>query len=413
VEVTHLDLFSGIGGFAIAAQNCGYTTIGFCEKEKYAQQILKERFGAVMANAVPSGQWRESRKGKAKIHDDIFTLNGADYAGVDLLTGGFPCQPFSVAGKRRGAEDDRAIWPEMLRVIRESGPRWLIGENVAGIVTMELDNIISDLEVLGYTAWPLVIPACAVDAKHRRDRVWIVAHAERGGQSGSREPVRSVHQKANRNRTNDCGEAGQQNSGQLESSVLRMVDGLPERLDSCGVDKEKERHTVMGYGTPKTTRRKEELPAMRKADGAKTLPEQLGGSSVLSTEEVLRPALHGKTLHQGEGDSGRAAQASGEVSRDGVRRVQDDEESGGASSGREPGEQRDGKPNDAVWFVSHEMALEERQAYCQWPEEDAGTPRINHGIPNRAHRLRGLGNAIVPQVAEEIIRAITEVTLPT
>jgi DNA (cytosine-5)-methyltransferase 1 len=196
---THLDLFSGIGGFAIAAQACGYTTIGFCEKEKYAQQILKERFGAVLVDSTSAGLPKRHGAGAltagerhAKLecsssifptlHPDIFDLDGADYAGVDLLTGGFPCQPFSVAGKRRGAEDDRALWPEMLRVINEARPRWLIGENVAGIVTMELDNILSSLEAIGYSCWPLVIPACAVDARHRRDRVWIVAHADRSGQ---------------------------------------------------------------------------------------------------------------------------------------------------------------------------------------------------------------------------------------
>ena len=197
---THLDLFSGIGGFAIAAQNCGYTTIGFCEKEPYAQQILKERFGAVLADAGGSTtaagndkrtkhqphEWDKIRNEycsgspRPRLHDNIFTLNGADYAGVDLLTGGFPCQPFSVAGKRLGKADDRAIWPEMLRVIDGAKPTWIIGENVAGIVTMELDNILSDLEGIGYSAWPLVIPACAVDARHRRDRVWIVAHADSG-----------------------------------------------------------------------------------------------------------------------------------------------------------------------------------------------------------------------------------------
>ena len=280
---THLDLFSGIGGFAIAAQACGYTTIGFCEKEKYAQQILKERFGAVLADADSGrseqrdAQERRLSKPHARnprIHPDIFTLNGADYAGVDLLTGGFPCQPFSVAGKRLGKADDRAIWPEMLRVIREAKPTWIIGENVAGIVTMELDNILSDLEGIGYTAWPLVIPACAVDARHRRDRVWIVAHAEddhgqggisaaqagtrqdeqrrrglasgcedvadaeRGGQSGQGQLVRPVHQTENRNRQTDRadngGKAGQSDGRQLESAILRMADGIPEGLDSGG-----------------------------------------------------------------------------------------------------------------------------------------------------------------------------------
>ena len=283
--MTHLDLFSGIGGFSIAAQNCGFQTVAFCEIEPYAQQVLKEKFGAVLADAEckrndnqgcretagaeteVQGQaqerkriWADARQcHRPRLHPDIFTLNGADYAGVTLLTGGFPCQPFSVAGKRRGKEDDRHLWPEMCRVIAEARPAWVLGENVAGIVAMELDNCLSDLEAIGYAAWPLVIPACACDARHRRDRVWIVAHADERG-------VRCA------------------------------------RLPAAGYGQE--RHAEIA-----------------------------------------------------------------------------DNDSGGC---------------------------------CRWPDESAwvaesGMGRVAHGIPNRAHRLRGLGNAIVPAVAEEIIRTIAAI----
>ena len=160
-ELTHLDLFSGIGGFALAAGWAGFRTVGFCEREPYAQAVLGKH-------------WPE-----IPICDDIFRLDANQYRGVTLLTGGFPCQPFSVAGQQRGSEDDRHIWPEMLRVIKECRPTWIIGENVPGIVEMELDNCISDLENIGYTVQPIIVPACAVDAKHRRDRVWILAHSER------------------------------------------------------------------------------------------------------------------------------------------------------------------------------------------------------------------------------------------
>ena len=248
---THLDLFSGIGGFAIAAQACGYTTIGFCEKEPYAQQILKERFGAVLANAehirpsgahdgtpqgtgeIPQSEGRApskaARDSRPRIHDDIFTLNGADYAGVDLLTGGFPCQPFSVAGKRKGAEDERALWPEMLRVIDGAKPAWLIGENVAGIVTMELDNILSDLEGIGYAAWPLVIPACAVDARHRRDRVWIVAHAEELHGNGSGHDRESSERQVSESGVSGCQERESGLHWLPEPELGRVAHGIPNR----------------------------------------------------------------------------------------------------------------------------------------------------------------------------------------
>jgi DNA (cytosine-5)-methyltransferase 1 len=154
-RLTHLDLFSGIGGFAIAAKRAGFQTIGFSEIEQYACKILKKHWPDVQNY----GDIRNVRNVRAY-----------------LVTGGFPCQPFSYSGKRRGKEDDRHLWPEMLRVISESRPRWVLGENVPGIINLELDNLLSDLEAINYSAWPIVIPACALDARHRRDRVWIVAH---------------------------------------------------------------------------------------------------------------------------------------------------------------------------------------------------------------------------------------------
>lgn len=161
----HLDLFTGILGFTIAAQSVWgkeYENVGFCDNEPFSQAIIKKHYPY------------------AKIFQDIKTLKGSEVGAVDLVTGGFPCQPFSAAGKRRGKEDDRHLWPEMLRVIRETTPRWVIGENVSGFLTwnggMVLDEVFSDLEAQGYEVWAFIIPACAVEAPHRRDRVWIIAN---------------------------------------------------------------------------------------------------------------------------------------------------------------------------------------------------------------------------------------------
>ena len=156
-EPTHLDLFSGIGGFALAARWAGFRTIGFCDNEPFAQAVIKKH-------------WPE-----VPIHGDIKALDGTAYRGVTLLTGGFPCQPFSNAGKRRGKDDDRYLWPEMLRVIQEARPAWIVGENVIGIIGLALDQVCSDLEAEGYEVEPIIIPACGVDAPHRRNRVWIIA----------------------------------------------------------------------------------------------------------------------------------------------------------------------------------------------------------------------------------------------
>ena len=162
----HLDLFSGIGGFALAAESAGFKTVAFCEQDPYAQRTLIKNFRAVMADSKSERKrespakgnsiteqrdtWPEPGGGSPILHEDIRTLNGADYRGVDLVTGGFPCQPYSLAGQRRGAADDRALWPEMCRVIEDSRPAWVLGENVPGIIGMELDRVLSDLEGLGY-----------------------------------------------------------------------------------------------------------------------------------------------------------------------------------------------------------------------------------------------------------------------
>lgn len=154
----HLDLFSGIGGFALAAKWTGFETVGFCEIDPACRRVLEKHWPG-----VPK-------------HDDVKVLNGSTYRGVDLLTGGFPCQPFSTAGLQRGASDKRHLWPDMLRIVREARPRWVLCENVVGFIRLGLDAVLSDLEAEGYACWPTVVPASAVGAPHERKRVWIAAH---------------------------------------------------------------------------------------------------------------------------------------------------------------------------------------------------------------------------------------------
>lgn len=170
-----LDLFSGIGGFSLAASWAGIKTVGFCEIDKFCQQVLKKH-------------WPH-----APIHDDIRTLkNNGQYGAVDIVCGGYPCQPFSTAGKMLGRKDSRYLWPEMRRVIQELRPRWVIAENVRGHVRLGFDTVASQLEDDGFTVWPFIIPACAVGAPHKRERVWIVAYAQ--GNVGSKSEARHRRQ---------------------------------------------------------------------------------------------------------------------------------------------------------------------------------------------------------------------------
>jgi DNA (cytosine-5)-methyltransferase 1 len=214
-ERTHLDLFSGIGGFALAAKWNGYRTVGFCDNEPYAQAVLKKH-------------WPE-----VPCHKDIREVRGDLYAGVTLLTGGFPCQPFSVAGKQRGKDDNRYLWPEMCRVIREARPAWIIGENVAGIVNLALDTVCADLEAEGYEVEPIIIPACAVDAPHKRDRIWIVANAEQQGRQGRIQGWENQEREGFEGHTGCCGTTqgeSRQAVWTTEPNVGRLAHGVPNRV---------------------------------------------------------------------------------------------------------------------------------------------------------------------------------------
>ena len=278
----------------MAAKWNGYRTVGFCDNEPYAQAVLKKH-------------WPE-----VPIHKDIREVRGELYAGVTLLTGGFPCQPFSVAGKQRGKDDNRYLWPEMLRVIREAKPTWIIGENVAGIVNMALDQVCADLEGQGYEVEPIIIPACSVDAPHKRDRVWIVAHSKL---HGNQRTQRGINAEA------DCVE---KNFGTKDCSTWESV------------------------GTGEQQRRETE---QRHDDVADTVKQGWEGR-VHRREDTEREGV--------DGHSGCC----------------------GATHGQS---------GEAIWIA----------------EPNVG--RVANGIPNRSHRLKGLGNAIVPQVASEIIRCINKI----
>jgi len=227
-ERTHLDLFSGIGGFALAAKWNGFRTVAFCDCEPYAQAVLKKHWPDV------------------HVHGDIREVRGELYAGVTLLTGGFPCQPFSDVGRKRGQADDRYLWPEMFRVICEARPTWVLGENVAGIKNMALDQALFDLEGKDYEVQSFVIPACAVNAPHRRDRVWIcamdVAESKslrvggRSSQSGKRwERMVQKEQEGCEmgSKAEGCSSSLGEWSEESESSISRILDGVSDRVDRC------------------------------------------------------------------------------------------------------------------------------------------------------------------------------------
>lgn len=244
--MNHASLFSGIGGFDLAAREVGWNNVFQCEIDPFCQSVLKYYFP------------------KTVLYEDIKRTDFTSWKGkIDVLTGGFPCQPFSVAGQRKGADDDRYLWPEMLRVIRETRPRRVIGENVAGITNMVqpgsetdvetksdqdeenyketileqeyiINTICDDIEREVYSVQPIIIPACGVGAPHRRDRVWFIAHSNgsRELQFGERRDIRDKEQ-YDQDKEPERHEQPSRFGGSGEAYVISDSDN--ERLSTIGI----------------------------------------------------------------------------------------------------------------------------------------------------------------------------------
>ena len=254
----HLGLFEGIGGFSLAARWAGWQTVAWCEWNPFGQKVLRHHFP------------------NAEGHGDITQTDFTIYRGrVDIITGGFPCQPYSTAGKRLGKEDERHLWPEMLRAIREVQPRWVVGENVFGLVNwsggLVFHEVQADLEAEGYEVFPYVLPACAVNAPHRRDRVWFVAYANGTGREKQHIAAKSGGADDNSGDVMYTDSTGQQGKhiGQAregksyrsnsrdginrfahfptQSPICRRDDGIPTELDGITLSKWRN-ESIKAYG---------------------------------------------------------------------------------------------------------------------------------------------------------------------
>ena len=296
-------LFSGIGGFDLGLERAGYEISWQVENNEHARKVLRKHWPAVPC------------------YGDIKAIDWRDIPAVDLVCGGFPCQPFSCAGKRAGKDDDRYLWPEVVRCLAVLQPTWFLGENVPGIINMALDQVCTDLEGLGYTVWPVCLPACAVDAPHQRQRIWIVAHAcqqqvdtERGVTQQRRSAVGWDRQ------------TSQQHHGETS-------DNGPH---GCREDVAHAARLVLNGSGKSGERRRREL-----TNQSRWLPE---------------PAVGGMV--------------------DGLSRQ-----------------------------------LDEGGRMKAWPVEPVDVPRVATGVKNRVDRLKGLGNAIVPQIAEALGRMIIKAAL--
>jgi DNA (cytosine-5)-methyltransferase 1 len=326
-KIQVLDLFSGIGGFSLGLERAGFETVAFCEIDKYCRLVLQKH-------------WKD-----IKIYSDVREITRQQYEqdGLELpeiITGGFPCQPFSVAGRQKGSRDNRYLWPEMFRIIKEFKPRWIIAENVRGIINIQdgvvFEGVHADLESQGYETQTFNIPAAGVGAPHRRERVWIVGYSEHNG-SPSTAQSRSTSTTGNNNTERKDtawkfkGTSGSENREAMANS----------------------RRTIRGK---QSTRNKESI-------GSGT-PQKTEWS--IDSDSLARPSEREKIMAD---------------------------------------------PKRVYVQGQHDGSGKEQSRRGGWWEVEPNVGRVADGLPGRVHRLKGLGNSIVPQIAEEIGKAILKVDL--
>lgn len=306
--LTHLSLFSGIGGLDLAAEWAGFTTVGQCELSDYPTAVLEKHWPDVP-------RWRDIRT----LTKEGFYERTGGLRTVDIISGGFPCQPFSVAGKQRGREDERFLWPEMLRVIRELRPHCVVGENVPGIIKIAARQVVEDLERAGYHVVVFNFEAAAVGAWHRRARCFFIACAGRG-------------------------------------------DLVADSMHSGRIHREIEIGATAGNG--------------------ETLTQSAGRDTALSDAEGL-----GKQGDRTDGEPERGARSAMEKP-EGLRAVCDT------------------LPGRRDWDARRRESQELADGRL-WATEP-GVGRVVDGLPFRVERIRALGNAVVPQQAYPIFRALAE-----
>ena len=385
-----LDLFSGIGGFSLGLERAGMETVAFCEYDKKAQLVLKKHWPDVPifddireltydqlqmdgVVAYPNASRRDTQplsgtqrtSGENHINPiqsgETYQLKRpSKTSAIDVVCGGFPCQPWSGAGKQRGHQDDRDLWPEMLRVIREVQPRWVIGENVQGFVNkdMGLPRTIADLEGEGYETRTFVIPACGVSAPHQRYRVWVI-----GLLNAHSEHLRSTEQERQHQRAKEP-------DGSSTDELATGDDVAYSTHEGAGGDNRGIWSRACG------------------ASGGE------GPNKEATTSTMGYTGLFGQEEH--EKQTTRVEQPGETVAHSQCKRQQ------GQGESERPSNTKTNSTREASGFDNGGQGWE-----GHWDIEPS-VGRVAHGVPNRVDRLKQLGNAVVPQVVEQIGRAIMQ-----
>ena len=343
-----LSLFSGIGGDTLAAKAAGIETVAFCEKDIFCQKVLARHWPDV------------------PIFTDVYELRGDQFEGIDIMYGGFPCQPFSVAGKQKGKDDARHLWPEVARLVGEIKPRWCFFENVPGILNIAADDVCADLERLGYEVGIWNFEAAAVGANHRRARIAFVAH------TGHELRERNANERERR-ATNAGGEAVASTHASSVpgfipySTISGLQDGWSGSMGRPRTISESERFRCDVSHSKSISRNDKNTEGF----GEHKRHEQVGRSDCNLPDSAtihVQGQHHGQRQGQFWGGSGRST------------------------------EPRLGRVDDGVpgWLDR------------SWWAVEPDIPRVGKGIPDRVNRLKALGNAVVPAWAYPIFKSIVE-----
>ena len=448
-----LDLFSGIGGFSYAAEKLvgGYETVAFCEQDKFCQQVLRKHWPHV------------------PIYDDVRTIDATRLGNIDIVAGGFPCQAVSQAGLQKATEDDRWLWDEMLRIIQDCKPRWVIGENVVGLININqgilFEQVQTDLEKEGYSVQSVVIPACAKNAPHRRDRVWIVGNSEHNGSlatkiRGGNEQIDGGSSQGQNQTSKLEGTSGREDDGFIQTDIFELMANA--NSSDGGNRTNDEDIGNKGWKSSKTGGESiQSQNGQTRSSNSKSSSQPLADSNNAG-DRTPRSSVN---TEQQEVEQRREEQSQSELSRQ-REDVSNTKSNGNRRVSRDLDKKREKKERQGFGYVfqesvndgeddvsntqcrSSEAQLQRKQSVlreqnskrkttrsgngdlsdrrswsteCRMGNMDDGisqalsghfsrepedVPRVTQNQKDRTKKLKALGNSIVPQVAAELFYAI-------
>ena len=385
-KLQHLDLFSGIGGFSLGLEEIGLVeTVAFCDFDKYCQQVLKKHWPSVPIFSDIKELTYEKLK-----------ANGINK--IDIITGGYPCQPFSVAGRKKGEEDPRHVWPEYFRLIKELKPTWVIGENVSGHIKLGLDTVLENLESEGYSTRTFSISASSVGANHQRERVWIIAHSDsnraKWNQSEDRQGSRTEQNSEDVANSNNAGDrtSEYETNKNREKTDERWQEQSQFEFSGYGKNMENTRRPLWtwSFEQGKNGNEVEEGNADQPERSSSAPQSNVADSKSIGSDVRENRKYQEESRHSWEIGS-KIRGVSSNVADSDSERLKEQWRSKSIST-----------KGDKSECSSSEEGV-------RWWEFEPNVGRVANGVPKRVDRLKSLGNSLVPQIPFLIGSCIKEI----